>query len=279
MGVLVIGVGYIGSRLAAELRRQRVAVLQSSRRVGAADVTVPDGAALDRLLSEREFDQVVVVGQLTGPDVDWVIERIQGPRWVVLSSQQVTATAAAPGTPAALAREDVALARGACVLRPTMVYGRAGDRSVTRLIHWMRRLRVPIVPGRGAQQVQPLHVDDLIHLIACHRSSPAGGLYAAGGSETLPLAELIATLAQIVGLRCPPVSLPESWLRIATRLAPVAGIRSDQVRRLMEDKVVDLGETAARFGWHPAPLGLRLEQAVCEAVHPSGAGLLWARRP
>ena len=262
----MIGTGYIGSWLAAELRRRHVTVLQSSRRIGAADITVGDGAALDGLLSEREFEQVVVVGQLTGPDIDWVIERIQGPRWVVLSSHQVTAAAAAPGTPAALAREDVALARGACVLRPTMVYGRGGDRNVTRLLHWMRRLRVPIVPGRGAQQVQPLHVDDLIELVGCHRTAPAGGMYAVSGPEAVPLAELVATVAQIVGLRCPALSLPERALGFVSRLSRGVGVRADQVRRLTEDKVADHTWTTSQFGWRPAPLGIRLEQAVYEAL-------------
>ena len=273
MNVLLIGTGYISSALADTLRHQQVEVLQTSRRELGADLTVADGAALDRLLDERTFDQVVMLGQLTAPDIDWVIERIQGPQWVVLSSHQVTAAVSAPGTEAALAREEVALSRGACVLRPTMVYGRGGDWSITRLIRWMHRVRVPIVPGSGGQHLQPLHVDDLVQLIGFHRSAPVGGLHAAGGPEAIPLAELVATLAQILGLRCPPVSLPRSALGIAARIAPLAGIRSDQVSRLTEDKVVDLRQTVAQFGWRPAPLGLRLEQAVYEALPAPGAVL------
>jgi hypothetical protein len=37
------------------------------------------------------------------------------------------------------------------------------------------------------------------------------------------------------------------------------------MRRLTEPKVVNLTCTLAAFAWRPAPLGLRLEQAVMEA--------------
>jgi nucleoside-diphosphate-sugar epimerase len=136
----------------------------------------------------------------------------------------------------------------------------------------MRRWRVPVVPGVGNQLIQPLHIDDLIELIACHAKALVGGLYPVGGAEALPLGELVATLAQILGLRCPVVALPERALRLAAKVVPLVGIRSDQVRRLTEAKVVDLARTMATFEWQPAPLGIRLEQAVVDAVAVDGRG-------
>jgi nucleoside-diphosphate-sugar epimerase len=223
-------------------------------------------------LADHTFDQVVVVGQLTSPDIDWVLERIQGPHWLVLSSHQVTATTAAPQSRVALAREEVALARGACVLRPTMIYGKGRDKNLSRLIRFMRRWRIPVVPGDGSQLIQPLHLDDLVELIACHNKAPAAGLYPVGGAEALPLGELIATLAEVLGLRCPLVALPRGALLLAAKLGPLVGVRPDQVRRLTEPKIVDLTCTMATFAWLPASLGLRLEQAVMEAVPMRGGG-------
>src|SRR5207302_11496255 len=106
-------------------------------------------------------------------------------------SHQVTAMAAAPQAAAALAREEMSLALGACVLRPTMIYGKGRDKNLSRLIRFMRRWRVPVVPGDGRQLTQPLHVHDLVELIACHKKLPAAGLYPVGGAEALPLAELV----------------------------------------------------------------------------------------
>jgi nucleoside-diphosphate-sugar epimerase len=122
------------------------------------------------------------------------------------------------------------------------------------------------VPGDGSQLIQPLHVDDLVDLIACHKKSSAAGLYPVGGAEALPLGELVGTLAQVLGLRFPVVAVPRRALTLAARFGPLIGIRADQVRRLAEPKVVDMTGTMASFDWRPSPLGLRLEQAVMEAA-------------
>ena len=271
MTTLVIGTGFVGSELTARLRDRCIDVTQTSRIGGAADVHVAHGAALDHVLANHTFDQVVVVGQLTKPNIDWVLERIEGPHWVVLSSHQITSTTAAPQARVALAREEVALARGACVLRPTMIYGKGRDKNLSRLIRLMRRWRVPVVPSSGSELIQPVHVDDLIELISRHAKTLAGGLYPVGGAEALPVRELVETLAQVIGLRFPVVAVPEGVLQFAARFAPIIGVRPDQVHRLREPKIVDMACTIATFEWLPAPLGIRLEQAVREAL-PSGGG-------
>jgi len=272
MTTLVIGTGFVGTELALSLHGRGIEVTRTSRRDGVGDVTVADGVALDRVLGRRQFDQVVAVGQLTGPDIDRVLQRIDGPRWLVLSSHQVAAVAGAPQTRAANAREEVALARGACVLRPTMIYGKGLDKNLSRLIRLMGRWRMPLVPGDGSQLVQPLHVDDLIELIVHHQKVLAGGLYPVGGAEALPARELVGTLAQILGLRCPILALPQWALSLAATFGTLIGVRPDQVQRLREDKIVDLACTIATFNWRPNPLGLRLEQAVMEAIPMSRRG-------
>lgn len=271
MTSLVIGTGFIGDALATRLRQNGIAVTQSSRTPQRADVTVDHGAALDAILARSVPDQVVVVGQLTNPNIDWVIERVDGERWVLLSSQQVSSQFAAPGTEVALAREEFLLARGACVLRPTMVYGKGQDANVTRLIRFMLRWRLPVVPGSGEQLVQPLHVDDLAELISRHEGAPRGGLYPVGGDEALPVRELVATLADILGIHLAPLELPAPAIRLLTNVAPLFGLRRDQILRMLESKAADSTVTTAHFGWVPMPLGLRLEQAVGETYALRGA--------
>lgn len=225
-----------------------------------------NGTALDQLLVSSEFNQIVVLGQLTSPDIDWVLERIDGPRWLIISSQQLTSSVPAPGTKVALAREEFALARGACVLRPTMIFGKGRDLNISRLIALMRRWRVPIVPGSGSQLVQPLHVDDLSELIARHHLLQRGGLYAVGGAEALPLRELVATLAELLGMRIPVLEVPHRAFDLATTFAAIAGLRPDQLERVGESRVADNRAVAQAFNWTPDPLGLRLEQVVRSLV-------------
>lgn len=262
MSTLILGTGFVGSVLAERLRGAGIDVTQSSRRPGLGDMTVSDGATLDALVGSREFDQLVVVGQLTAPDIDWVLERIDGPRWLIMSSQQVMSSVPAPGTRVALAREELALERGACVLRPTMIFGRGRDLNITRLITILKRCSVPIVPGSGDQMVQPLHVDDLCALVARHALHLHGGRYAVGGAEALPLRELVVTLAELLGLRVPLVEVPKRAIELVARFAPLAGLRPDQLRRLTEPRLADNCPVSLELDWTPHPLGLRLEEAV-----------------
>lgn len=259
---LILGTGFVGSALSEWFRSRNIDVVQSSRADSWGGARVRDGAALDALLTTTEFSQIVVLGQLTGPDIDWVLERIDGPRWLIMSSQQVMSSVPAPGTPVALAREELALARGACVLRPTMIFGKGRDLNITRLVTIMKRWRVPFVPGSGGQMVQPLHVDDLCALVACHRLRTRGGLYAVGGAEALSQRELIGTLAELLGLRAPVVEVPQRAIQLAARFAQLAGLRPDQLERIAEPRLADNGPVAETFNWSPEPLGLRLEEAV-----------------
>jgi nucleoside-diphosphate-sugar epimerase len=273
LSTLILGTGFVGSVLVDWVRGRGIEVTQSSRSPGHGDVTVCDGAALDALVGSFEFEQIVVLGQLTGPDIDWVLERIDGSRWLVMSSQQVMSSVPAPGTAVALAREELALAKGACVLRPTMIFGRCRDLNITRLIAMMERWRVPFVPGSGDQMVQPLHVDDLCALVACHHLQTRGGLFAVGGAEALPLRELVGTLAELLGLRVPVVEVPRRAIDLSARFAPVLRLRPDQFKRLYEPRLADNGPVREAFNWNPEPLGLRLEQAVFDVNQRSGSGI------
>ncbi len=222
---------------------------------------------LDALLARRTFEQIVHLPQLTSPNGD-ILDLVDGPRWLVFSSAQVTSAVPAPGTDRALAREEAALRRGAAVLRPTMIFGRGGDANVSRLIRVFRRYRVPFVVGDGGQLLQPVHVDDMADLVASHRRRPTTGLFNVGGGSRLTARELAAALRTTLGLRLPVVSVPGAWVSIAAGLR-LGGLREDQLRRLGEDKVVDIGLTCEAFSWRPHVLADRIAQAVAEVLEPS----------
>lgn len=261
MSSLGIGTGYVASAVSAELRGQGVHVTQTSRSARPGTEHVSNGAELDHLLASTEWDQVVVYGQLTSP-IDWVLERIDGPRWLVFSSHQLGSAFPAPNTRPALAREELAASRGACVLRPTMIYGRGGDRNLSRSARMIRRWRFGIVPGPGTQAIQPVHVDDIASLVNAHLGAPRPGVFPVAGPEPTPIREVVKLLTEIVGARTPPIVLPAvtRW----RRLAGLAGLRQDQLERLSESKTTEISATTAAFGWQPAALGIRLEQAVRE---------------
>lgn len=263
MSSLIIGTGYVGTVLGHQFSDRGLQFTQTSRTPRDGQELLSNGAQLDRLLGEVAFDQVVVCAQLTSADIDWVLERIDGPRWFVFSSQQVTSSIPAPGTDVALAREAFALDRGACVVRPTMIYGRSGDKNISVAARMIRSWHVGFVPGPGTQLIQPVHVDDVIDLVAAHAQDPKSGLFAAGGPEAVPIREVVEILIEVVGARARMVTVPTSsaLLRSALRLAH---LRPDQLTRLSESKTADIEPTMRAFNWQPAPLAIRLEQAVRE---------------
>lgn len=263
---LVIGAnGYVGSALMDLLPASGLDVTGTSRRPG-VDELVANGTDLDRLLAREHFDQIVLTAQLTGQGVDWLIDRVDGSRWVVLSSAQLYSQFPAPGTEFALAREETALARGATVFRPTMIFGRGGDTNVSRIVRVQRRWRIATQIGDGAQRVQPLHVADLVALVAQHQALPTAGRFDVGGPEEILTRELVEMVKNLLGMRLPVLHVPPACLRIASRFR-LPGLRSDQIRRLEEDKTVDITSTCATFDWHPEPLPHRIEQAVREVIH------------
>jgi len=268
---LIVGAsGYVGRAVLARLRSagvDAVAAVRSDAQDLGERILLDSQSSLDRALASDRFSQVVHLPQLTRDDVDWVIDRVDGPRWVVFSSAQVASTVPAPGTSLARAREQRVLGRGGIVLRPTMIFGRGTDRNLTRTIRFLRRWRIPILVGDGTQRIDPVHVDDVADLIV-NLSGRTGrpDLYEIGGGCPTPVCELLATLCEILGVRGAQIRVPLSALRFAARAARVAGLRPDQVLRLVEDKTADDSAARASLAWFPAPLPHRLEQAVAEAL-------------
>jgi len=265
---LVVGAGgFVGSCYADHVERDGHRVVRAGRRRG-LDVVLSTSDRLDAVLAEHEPDQIVVTAQLADPATGWLLERIDGPRWLVLSSAQLASSVPGPGHRQALIHERLARSRGAVVLRPTMIFGRGRDLNITRLLRQIARLGFATQFG-GSQLVQPLHIDDLSVLMEQHLANPstqvAGDLFDVGGREQLPVAELLDCLEQLAGAAGPRLVLPAAALVVIARAASLGGLRSDQVARLIEDKVVDITKVCELFGWQPEFLPLRLEQAYSEA--------------
>ncbi|NOX28672.1 MAG: hypothetical protein GXP35_01260 [Actinobacteria bacterium] len=280
---LVIGAsGYVGREIMASsfcAGIDAVGAVRTASATSADHVALASAADLDELLAAQHFDQIVTLPQLSLADIDWILDRIDGDRWLVFSSAQLGSNIDAPGSEISKVRERLAVVRGAVVLRPTMIYGRGGDGNISRTIRQLHRTRVPIQVGDGAQLVQPIHVDDVTALVDAHLQIASAGLldarcgtraagrtFPVGGPEAVPTRELMVMLSELLGLRVPPLTVRSSWLDRAASVAPLFRLRSDQIRRLLEDKTIDDGGTKETFGWEPTALAHRLEQAVAEAL-------------
>lgn len=143
------------------------------------------------------------------------------------------------------------------IIRPTMIYGTPGDRNIARLLRLLRRTPVMPVPGGGRRLQQPLHVEDLVHVIvaAFERDVAIGRAYDVAGPEPLALSELVRLGGRAVGRepRLLPIPLGPTVVaaRLYERLSRSPRIKAEQLERLAEDKAFDIEDARRDLGFSP----------------------------
>jgi nucleoside-diphosphate-sugar epimerase len=194
-------------------------------------------------------------------------------RAVFLSSTSIFTTLDAPAKSAKLAAEAAVAASGLdyTILRPTMIYGTRGDRNLFRMIRFLRRSPLILVPGDGRSRQQPIHVEDLARAIvdcleveATYRKA-----YNLSGAEAVTFNELIDQTCEALGVRRMKVHVPLGPALFASRLLgrvrAKPWIKEEQLLRLNEDKSFEHGEARRDFGFSPRTFaeGIREEAAQC----------------
>ncbi len=103
-----------------------------------------------------------------------------------------------------------ALPVSSLIVQPSLVFSPDGS-STKFFTAWATLPLVPL-PGRGAQRVQPVHVDDVIELVtkgalAMENDAASSESVAAVGPEPMTMRSYLAVLARLAGA-APPVFLP-----------------------------------------------------------------------
>jgi uncharacterized protein YbjT (DUF2867 family) len=266
--------GFTGRRVVAELLRDghEVSALVRPPLAGRAvpqAVSVVEGdmadpGALARLLEGR--DALVHVASLGFGHADEVAAAVEAAavrRSVFFSSTAVHTRLPAASKAVRLAAEErIRSLPGAwTILRPTMIYGDAGDRNLSRLIRFVARSPVVPLPGGGHALVQPVHADDLgraaanaLGCLAAERRT-----YDLPGGEAATLRELVLHVGRLVGRRLVVLPLPIRPMAFAAglwhRLGLPPRVSAEQVLRLAEDKAFAFDD--ARRDWGYAPRGFR----------------------
>jgi nucleoside-diphosphate-sugar epimerase len=153
------------------------------------------------------------------------------------------------------------------IVRPTMIYGSARDRNISRLLRFLRRSPIFAVVGSGDALQQPIFVDDLAEAIVAtlDTTTTEGQSYNLGGAAPLRFVDLVRVAGQAVG-RVPrlmhvPVRLALTLARLAARLPGGVRVTPEQIQRLAEDKAFDLSDAVRDFGFRARGFdeGVRLE--------------------
>jgi len=274
MRLLVVGgSGFLGGHVLREAARQGHQVVALARSAAAARSVEGDGAdpiagdlddarSLDEAFSAARCDALACLASLGhghGPGIVAAAEEAGIPRVVFVSTTAVTTTLHPPTKQIRLAAEQQIRSSGLdwTILRPTMIYGGAGDRNLSRLLRLLSRTPVLLVPGNGKCLHQPVHVADVATAVlsALQRATAIGSVYNVAGPEPLPFSELLRTCAHTVGSRTRLVRVPLTPLVTLTRgyewLSRHPRISAEQLLRLAEDKAFGIDDAIRDLGYTP----------------------------
>ncbi len=158
------------------------------------------------------------------------------------------------------------------ILRPSIIYG-PRDGFVTQMVQVMRSAPLfrPVV-GHGQYRFRPIYVEDVTE---CFLQSLASDLAVNRtidlvGPEELTLDQILAAIAECVGIRKPPVHLPfqlmylnAAILGILLRRPPVT---TDQLRMLREGSTADPAPMLRIFKLNPGSFRDGLNKYLCRTV-------------
>ncbi len=143
------------------------------------------------------------------------------------------------------------------IFQPSVVFGDGGE-----FVPFARKLTpgplFKVLPGGGKTRFQPIHVDDLVPMLAdaVEDDEHTGNTYEIGGPEVLTLAEVTRLAYEAKGESAKIVPMPMALAKFGLTLAgpvPFIPMGPDQARSLrLDNTTTDNGVTA--FGADPSSL-------------------------
>lgn len=255
---------------AAKLRTKGVDVV-----MGDLDVT----SSLERAMRQAKADRLVNLASLGfghAPSLVATAERVGFDHCVFISTTAIFTklNAASKAVRVAAERTIEESSLSWTILRPTMIYGAPGDRNMERLIRQLARLPVVPLPDGGHSLQQPVDVRDLARAIVAAAHLPAGddAAFNVPGPEPLSFRAVVETIGRALERRIvtvPVAVAPIRWIvGVQERHAPSPRLKVEQVERLVEDKVFDVGPAMAALGHRPRPFsdGICVEAAMMGLV-------------
>jgi len=291
------GSGFLGGYVLAEAARQGHDCVALARGpAAAATVTargatplagdLDDAAGLPALFAAARCEALVNLASLGFGHAPAIVAAATATglgRAVFVSTTAVATALPARSKAVRLAAEESVRSSGLrwTILRPTMIYGAAGDRNMSRLLALLAAARrVPLlpVPGDGQGLQQPVHAADLAAaVLSCvPRPRAEGRRYDVAGPAPMPFTELLRIAAGAVGSRARFVPVPLAPVVTVTRcyerLSRRPRLRAEQWQRLAEDKAFPVDAAARDLGYAPRAFsdGIRAEAAAL-GLAPSSA--------
>lgn len=204
--------------------------------------------ACPRVIAFGSTSQLVKAGSADAAERDLAARLLEGERMVL----ETAATRAAAAT----------------LLRPTLIYGAGGDRTLTRIAAIAQRWHRFALSRDAVGLRQPVHADDLAQAAFAAIDAPDthGRAYELPGGETLSYRDMTA---RVLSTLQPPARLhlwPAPLFRLVLVFARVVGIARGfggaALARMREDLVFDATPAQRDFGYAPRPFRPTAEMFV-----------------
>jgi uncharacterized protein YbjT (DUF2867 family) len=236
---------------------RRVAILGAQAQPGDLD----DPSSVDEAFALSAPDVLINLASLGfghAPVILAAAEEAGISRGVFVSTTAIFTTLPAPSRRVRVEAEDAirASAMRWTLVRPTMIYGDPGDRNMVRLLRLLKRSPFVPIPGGGDRLLQPVHVADLASFIvrSAFAEESIDVAYDVAGPDALSLRQVVEAAAAAVGRRPRIIPIPLRPIIVAAQLyekvAAHPRLKSEQILRLDEDKVFDIGP-ARTLGYRP----------------------------
>lgn len=145
------------------------------------------------------------------------------------------------------------------LLRPTLIYGMGGDRSLSPLMALARRLPCLPISRRATGLRMPVHAADLADLVlgSLRAEQPRAGCYATPGGETLTFRAMLERSLVVAAPQRRMLALPHplflAGCRLAQALGLIAGTSAGMLSRLDQDLLADALPARRDLNYRPRP--------------------------
>lgn len=143
------------------------------------------------------------------------------------------------------------------IIRPTMIYGGARDRNISRFIKFINSSPIFPVFGTGEYKLQPVYVGDLAEAVVnvLLSDNTIGKTYNLSGGSELTLNDFVLLISESLGKRTRLIHLPPKpfvmFLSFLERASIKFPIKSEQILRFNEDKIFSHQDAIDDFNYSP----------------------------
>lgn len=143
------------------------------------------------------------------------------------------------------------------ILRPSMIYGGREDNNMEHIAQALRTYPVFPLVGGGKMLWQPVFTLDVVAAIdsALRRDETIGKSITLAGPGPISYRDMVETIARAVHkkpiLLPVPMGLASLVVCVMEKMSANPRVRIDQIHRLQEDKVFDIGPARELLDWQP----------------------------